>query len=65
MDRVAIVAWCWFIVWIGLGYAIGGLILGTPLTGAVTGFWFALLATLAWPWVMPERINAWMDDAAT
>jgi hypothetical protein len=65
MDRVAIVALCWFIVWVALGYGIGGLIFGTPWTGAVSGFWFALLAILAWPWVMPEQLNVWMDDAAS
>jgi hypothetical protein len=62
MDRVAIVAWCWFIVWTALGYAVGAVLFATPLTGAISGFSVALLATVAWPWVMPEAINAWMDD---
>jgi hypothetical protein len=62
MDRMAIVAWCWFILWIALGYATGALLFGTPWTGGITGFWVALVATVAWPWVMPEAINAWMDD---
>jgi hypothetical protein len=62
MDRVAIVAWCWFVLWVVFGYATGTLLFNTPWTGALSGFAFALLATFAWPWVMPERINNWMDD---
>ena len=48
-------------LWIGFGIAIG-LLFGTPGTGAISGFWFALLATLAWPWLMPDSITNWMDD---
>ena len=61
MDRIAIVAWCWFVFWTGLGTAIGGLF-GTPGTGALSGFAFALLATFAWPLIMPDTISNWMDD---
>jgi hypothetical protein len=64
MDRVAIVAWCWFVLWTGLGTAIGGLF-GTPGTEAISRFSFGLLATFAWPWIMPEGINDWMDDLPT
>jgi hypothetical protein len=62
MDRVAIVASCWFILWVVLGLAIGSVGFNTPWTGGLTGFAFALLAMLAWPWIMPEPINAWMDE---
>jgi hypothetical protein len=62
MDRVAIVAWCWFIAWVTAGYAVGSLAFNTPWTGALVGFIAALLSTFAWPWAMPERINRWMDD---
>jgi hypothetical protein len=61
MDRVAIVAFCWFALWIALGTLCGAL-LSNPGTGSVLGFFFALLATPAWPWVMPEAVNEWMDD---
>lgn len=61
VDRVAVVAVCWFVVWIAVGITIG-VLLDTPGTGAVSGFFFALLATLAWPWLMPDSINDWMDD---
>jgi hypothetical protein len=61
MDRVALVAWCWFLLWTGMGVAIGTL-LETPWTGALLGFFSALLGTLAWPWIMPEAINAWMNQ---
>ncbi len=61
VDRVALVAVCWFLMWISIGVAIGSLF-GTPGTGAISGFWFALLATLAWPWVIPDFVANWMDD---
>jgi hypothetical protein len=54
--------WGWFIGWITLGYAAGSLLFSTPWTGAITGFAFALAAVPAWPWVMPETVNAWIDD---
>jgi hypothetical protein len=60
MDRVALVAWCWFAVLIGLGVALGKLF-GTPGTGALLGFFFALFGTFTWPWLMPEAVNTWMD----
>ena len=61
MDRVAIVAWCWFVFFVAFGYVAGNVLFSSPWTGGVTGFGFALLTSLAWPWVMPEPINAWMD----
>lgn len=62
MDRVAIVAWSWFILWTASGYLAGALLFETPWTGALVGFLAALVGTFTWPWVMPERINQWMDD---
>ena len=62
MDRVAIVALGWFAFCIALGYSSGTLLFSSPGTGTVLGFGFALLATPAWPWVIPETINDWMDD---
>lgn len=60
-DRVAIVAWLWFIGWVGAGAGIGGLF-GTPGTGAVWGFIVALLSVFGWPYVMPSSIDRWMYD---
>lgn len=60
-DRVAVVAFCWFVLWTGVGVAVGSVV-GEPRTGAVNGFFFALLALSAWPWIMPESIENWMDD---
>jgi len=60
-DRVAIVAFCWFVLGIGVGIAVGSTV-GGPTTGAVNGFFFALLALSAWPWIMPESIESWMND---
>jgi hypothetical protein len=61
MDRVAVVAWCWFLLWTMAGTAMGAL-LGTPGTGAICGFLVALFAVFAWPWVMPQAINEWMNS---
>jgi hypothetical protein len=62
MDRVAIVAWCWFVGFIGFGYAAGALLFSTPWTGGVVGLIAALLSSLAWPWILPDSITDWMDD---
>jgi hypothetical protein len=61
MDRVALVAWCWFVFWTGLGVILGKL-LEAPGTGTLLGFFFALFSTFAWPWIMPEAINKWMNS---
>jgi hypothetical protein len=66
MGRVFIVAGCWFLSWMGLGAVIGGLF-GDPagfagaFSGAMNGAWVAMLTSFAWPWIMPEAINRWMD----
>lgn len=61
MDRVAVVAWCWFVLLTLAGAAVGALI-GTPGTGAICGFIVALFATFAWPWIMPETVTEWMNS---
>jgi hypothetical protein len=60
MDRIALVACCWFVLWTGLGLASGTL-LGSPGTGTVLGFFFSIFSTFAWPWIMPEAISTWMN----
>ncbi len=62
MDRVAIVAWGWFVGFVALGYATGNLLFATPWTGGLVGFLFALVGSLMWPFVLPDRVNDWMDD---
>lgn len=59
-DRVAVVGVCWFVLWTLFGAACGSL-LGAPGTGIVSGFFLGLAAMIAWPWIMPEPINRWMD----
>jgi hypothetical protein len=60
MDRVALVAICWFVFW-----TTGGIVLGRyleiPGTVAISGFIFALVSVFAWPWILPESLNRWMD----
>jgi hypothetical protein len=38
-----------------------GSLFGTIGTGEVLGFIAAVLTTFLWPWIVPERINNWMD----
>ena len=61
MDRVAIVAWLWFIGLTLAGLVIGRLF-GSPGTGAVWGFIVALVAVFGWPYILPNRIEHWMHD---
>jgi hypothetical protein len=60
MDRVAFVTICWFVFWTGAGILLGRY-LEVPGTFTVTGFIFALLTVFAWPWILPESLNRWMD----
>jgi hypothetical protein len=59
-NRVVIVGVCWFALWIALGTAAGE-VWHAPGTGTISGFFFALVAMIAWPWILPERVNRWMD----
>jgi hypothetical protein len=61
MNRVPLVAFCWFAFWTGAG-AILGRLLDTPGTYTVLGFFFALVSMFAWPWILPERLNEWMSE---
>jgi hypothetical protein len=60
MDRVAFVTICWFVFWTAAGFLLGRF-LEVPGTFTVAGFIFALVAVFAWPWVLPESLNRWMD----
>jgi hypothetical protein len=60
MDRVALVAICWFVFWIAVGSVVGRM-LDVPGTFTVGGFFFALVTIFAWPWILPDRLNRWMD----
>jgi hypothetical protein len=60
MDRVAFVAICWFVFWTGVGSIVGRM-LDVPGTITVSGFIFALVTVFAWPWILPEALNRWMD----
>ena len=69
MGRIAIVAGCWYLIWIAIVAIYIGFTNG-PSRGAAHAFyfgllhgaWLALLTSFAWPFVMPERINRWMDE---
>jgi hypothetical protein len=66
--RVAVVAGCWFLLWMTIGSIVGGLTGGSGggvqngiYFGAFNGAWWAVLTSFAWPWLMPEKIERWMD----
>jgi hypothetical protein len=63
MGRVLLVAGLWFAFWMSLGLTIGVLSKGMDgmISGAMNGAYFATLLSFAWPWLMPESINRWMD----
>lgn len=69
MGRIVIVAGCWYLLWIAIAAVFVGLTSGPSrgiphalYYGLLHGAWLALLTSFAWPWIMPERINNWMDD---
>jgi hypothetical protein len=61
-DRVALVGWLWFGIWIGAGDLIGRLLAEMPGTGMVLGFLMALVTVPTWPWILPRRLDDWMCD---
>lgn len=61
MNRVPLVAVCWFIAWTTIGFLIGRL-LETPGYFTVMGFLFAFATIFAWPFVLPDRLQDWMDE---
>ena len=68
MERVAVVTGLWFMFWMIFGAVVGGLTGGAHggvqngiYFGAFNGAWLALLTSFAWPWILPERINRWME----
>ena len=68
MGRVAIVAACWFAFWMTAGAVVGGLTGGSG-GGVTNGIYFgmfdgatwAVITSFAWPWIMPEAVDRWMD----
>ena len=65
MLRVSAVLTLWIALWIAVGAGLGYAVFGTPITGTVSGFFFALVTTFAWPWILPEILNKWMDGEPT
>ena len=61
VDRVALVGWLWFIVFIVAGNLVGRGV-EMPGTGMVLGFLLALCGVLTWPWVLPQAVDDWMYD---
>jgi hypothetical protein len=60
--QVAIIFTGWLVFWMAIGAAVGVFGFGLVWAGTVNGFVFAVLATFAWPWIMPKFIDDWMDE---
>jgi hypothetical protein len=56
-----LVAACWFVGWTTVG-AIVGRLLETPGYYTVMGLLFAFATIFAWPFVLPNRLQDWMDE---
>jgi hypothetical protein len=61
VNRVPLVAVCWFIVWTTVGFLVGRLT-DTPGYYTVLGFVFALVSIFAWPLIFPDSLQDWMDE---
>jgi hypothetical protein len=68
MGRVALVAACWFVVWIAVGAAVTYLFAGQHggkenaiYFGGIYGAVFAFASSFAWPWILPRFLQDWMD----
>jgi len=60
--QVAVLFTGWLVFWMVVGTFVGIFGFEVPWAGTVDGFLFAVLATFAWPWIMPQFIDDWMDD---
>ena len=63
MGRIFLVAGLWFLFWMSVGLFISVAAKGIDglTAGLMNGAWIATLTSFAWPWIMPESINRWMD----
>jgi hypothetical protein len=68
MGRTAIVAGCWYLLWISIVALYTGLTSGPSrgiahalYFGLLHGAWLALLTSFAWPFIMPDKIDRWMN----
>jgi hypothetical protein len=68
MQRVAVVAGCWFLLWMAIGALVGGLSGGSRADvatnvyfGVFNGTLWAVITSFSWPWIMPNSIERWMD----
>jgi hypothetical protein len=61
MNRVPLVALCWFALWTGAGSALGRY-LDIPGTFTAAGFVLGVVSVFAWPIILPDRLQDWMDE---
>ena len=60
MNRVPLVATCWLGLWTLIGFALGRY-LDVPGTFTVGGFLLGVVSVFSWPFVLPDRLQDWMD----
>ena len=63
MGRIFVFTGCWFAFWMGVGVIIGVHARGLDglIAGAQNGAYLATLLSFAWPWLMPEAVDRWLD----
>ncbi len=59
--QVAVFLTGWLVFWMGAG-AVLAACCSERWARSVNGFLIAIVATFAWPWIMPAFIDDWMDD---
>lgn len=61
MNRVPLVALGWFAFWTAAGSVLGRY-LDTPGTFTAAGFALGVVSVFAWPIILPDRLQDWMDE---
>lgn len=66
-GRIGLIAAVWFAFWMVLGATVGALTGGDHgdwenalYGGFFNGAWIAVITSLAWPFIMPRRLEQWM-----
>jgi len=67
MKRVFLIGAIWFAFWMGLCAGIGALrappngVFEAVYSGVFNGAWLALITSFLWPWIMPRKVDKWID----
>jgi hypothetical protein len=67
VKRVFLIGGLWFLFWMALCAGIGALrapanaVPEAIYSGVFNGAWLALITSFAWPWIMPRKLDRWID----